>query len=229
MKSPTVGSSSDSSASRVPPPTPEEARAIFGDRLPLAERFHASLCEAGPIRGLNGPREVPVLWERHLINSALLGCLPDSVLPIGASVCDVGSGGGLPGIPLAIVRPDLLVTLVDPLQRRTDYLREISAELALPNVRVVRARAGEPRSAADIGLHAVVTSRAVAPLGRLLEWCAPLVAAGGWIAAMKGRRAEEEIADLTKRQRQLVGDIAMVDVTSPDRAHTARVLMTQPT
>ncbi|MFV0532185.1 MAG: 16S rRNA (guanine(527)-N(7))-methyltransferase RsmG [Cumulibacter sp.] len=210
------------------PGTPPAAQAIFGERLPLAERFHASLCEAGPIRGLNGPREVPVLWERHLINSALLARLSPRVLASGASVCDVGSGGGLPGIPLAIARPDLEVTLVDPLQRRTDYLREICADLSLSNVRVVRARAGETDSRTVIGTYDVVTSRAVAPLGRLLEWCVPLVRGGGWVAAMKGRRAEAEIADLTKRQRRMVGDLDMVDLSSEDGEHTARVLLAQP-
>ncbi|WP_134324113.1 16S rRNA (guanine(527)-N(7))-methyltransferase RsmG [Cumulibacter soli] len=210
------------------PGTPPAAQAIFGERLPLAERFHASLCESGPIRGLNGPREVPVLWERHLINSALLAQLSPRVLPNGASVCDVGSGGGLPGIPLAIARPDLDVTLVDPLQRRTDYLREICADLSLSNVRVVRARAGEPESRTVIGAYDVVTSRAVAPLGRLIEWCVPLVRRGGWLAAMKGRRAEDEIAELTKRQRRMVGDLDMVDLSSGDGVHTARVLLAQP-
>lgn len=177
---------------------------------------------------MNGPREVPVLWERHLINSALLAFLPSEVLPVGASVCDVGSGGGLPGIPLAIARPDLKITLVDPLQRRTDYLLEIIGELGLDNVAVVRARAGEPGSAADIGRFDVVTSRAVAPLGRLLEWCAPLVRSGGWLAPMKGRRAEEEIANLSRKQRRLVCDIDMVELTSPDGEHSARVLLAQP-
>lgn len=209
--------------------TPPEAAAIFGDRLDIAERFHASLCEAGPIRGLNGPREVPVLWQRHIINSALLALLPTHVLPSGATVCDVGSGGGLPGIPLAIARADLSVTLLDPLQRRTDYLAEILEVLGLENVRIVRDRAGEPGSAARIGIFDVVTSRAVAPLGRLLEWCVPLTRPNGWIAAMKGRRAEEEIADLTRAQRRLVSDLDMVELVSLDGAHTARVLLAQPT
>lgn len=209
-------------------PTPPSAAAVFGDRLVLAERFHASLCEAGPIRGLNGPREVPVLWERHLINSALLAYLPATVLPEGAGVCDVGSGGGLPGIPLAIARPDLTLTLVDPLQRRIDYLNQIVDELGLENVRVVRERAGEPTSAERIGRYQVVTSRAVAPLGRLLEWCVPLVAEGGYVAAMKGRSVETEIDALTRRQRRLVDDLNILELISPDGEHAARVLVARP-
>ncbi|WP_153504404.1 16S rRNA (guanine(527)-N(7))-methyltransferase RsmG [Cumulibacter manganitolerans] len=209
-------------------PTPASAAAIFGERLPLAERFHASLSEAGPIRGLNGPRELPVLWDRHIINSALLAFLPVRILPSGATVCDVGSGGGLPGIPLAIARPDLLVTLVDPLQRRTDYLREIVTDLGLENVRVVRARAGEPSSPREIGRYAVVTSRAVAPLGRLLEWCVPLTNPDGFIAAMKGRSVEREIGELSPRQRALVTGFDILDLASPDGVHSARVLAAQP-
>lgn len=209
-------------------PTPPSAAAVFGERLELAERFHASLCEAGPIRGLNGPREIPVLWDRHLINSALLAYLPATVLPAGARVCDLGSGGGLPGIPLAIARPDLRVTLVDPLQRRIDYLGEIVEHLELDNVRIVRARAGEVDSVDRIGRHAVVTSRAVAPLGRLLEWCVPLVAADGHVAALKGRSVESEIDELTRRQRRLVDDLNILELISPDGEHAARVLVARP-
>lgn len=209
-------------------PTPPSAAVIFGDRLPLAERFHRSLCEAGPIRGLNGPREIPVLWDRHIINSALLALLPDEVLPTSATVCDVGSGGGLPGIPLAIARPDLEITLLDPLQRRTDYLTEIIDELGLDNVRVVRGRAGEPDSSEVAGTHQVVTSRAVAPLGRLLEWCIPLVADGGVMAALKGRSLESEIEALTRSQRRLAGSLDIVELSTPDAVHTARALIAQP-
>ncbi|WP_106850182.1 16S rRNA (guanine(527)-N(7))-methyltransferase RsmG [Blastococcus sp. Marseille-P5729] len=209
-------------------PAPPSAAAVFGERLRLAERFHASLCEAGPIRGLNGPREVPVLWERHLINSALLAYLPDRVLPDGASVCDVGSGGGLPGIPLAIARPDLQITLVDPLQRRISYLEQIVGELALENVRIRRGRAGEPDSPDRIGRYDVVVSRAVAPLGRLLEWCVPLVADQGHVAALKGRSVESEIESLTRRQRRLVEDLNILEIISPDGEQAARVLVARP-
>lgn len=224
MRSRSAGSSS------VSPPSvpPASAAAVFGDRLQLAERFHDSLCEAGPIRGLNGPREIPVLWERHLINSALLAFLPDPLLPEGATVCDVGSGGGLPGIPLAIARPDLRVTLVDPLGRRIDYLQEAVSELGLSNVQIIRARAGEPDSVSAIGRHDVVTSRAVAPLGRLLDWCIPLVADGGRVAALKGRTVADEIAGLSRRQRVLVGAMDILELVSPDGAESARVLVASP-
>ena len=169
-----------------------------------------------------------MLWDRHIINSALLALLPPEILPQGATVCDVGSGGGLPGIPLAIARPDLSVTLLDPLQRRTDYLSEVVADLGLENVQVVRARAGEKDSPRQIGRFAVVTSRAVAPLGRLLEWCIPLVARGGHMAALKGRSVESEIADLDRRQRSLVSTLDILELASPDGEHSARVLIGQP-
>lgn len=209
-------------------PAPAAAAEIFGDRLPLAEQFHDSLCEAGPIRGLNGPREVPVLWERHIINSALLQYLPNDVLPVGATVCDVGSGGGLPGIPLAIARPDLAITLVDPLQRRIDYLHEMVAALGLQNVRVIRGRAGEPDSTARLGTFEVVTSRAVAPLGRLLTWCMPLVVPGGRLAALKGRSVEDEITALSPRERRMVERLDIVELCDPSGEHRARALVALP-
>lgn len=204
---------------------PQAAAALFGPGLPRAERFHDSLVNAGPVRGLNGPREVPVLWERHLINSALLAYARPELLPTGSSVVDLGSGAGLPGIPLAIARPDLTLTLVDPLKRRITYLREIVADLDLPNVSVVRARAGDPDSVQRIGRFDVVTSRAVAPLGRLLQWSMPHVRPGGVLLAMKGRKAEEEIAALSARERRLAGDLQVEELHSPDGKHHARVVV----
>ncbi|WP_067431302.1 16S rRNA (guanine(527)-N(7))-methyltransferase RsmG [Nocardioides jensenii] len=158
------------------------------DRLPLAEAYAASLADAGVVRGLIGPREAPRLWERHLLNCAVLG----EAIPAGSTVCDIGSGAGLPGIVLAIARPDLSLTLVEPLLRRTTYLDEVVAELELTNVEVIRGRAD-----AVHGLRTfdVVTSRAVAPLGRLLEWSMPLVAASGELVAMKGSSLTAEIDD----------------------------------
>lgn len=174
--------------SRETPSAPDSARRVFAsDRLPLAERYAELLATDGVVRGLIGPREAPRLWDRHLVNCALLADL----VPADSSVCDIGSGAGLPGLVLAIARPDLAVTLVEPLLRRTTFLDEAVAELGLDRVEVVRARAD--------ALHGdrrfdVVTSRAVAPLGRLLEWSMPLVAPTGALVAMKGSSVAEEVA-----------------------------------
>ncbi|WP_344148968.1 16S rRNA (guanine(527)-N(7))-methyltransferase RsmG [Nocardioides koreensis] len=156
-------------------------------RLPLAERYAELLATDGVVRGLIGPREAPRLWDRHLVNCALLGDL----VPEGSTVCDIGSGAGLPGLVLAIARADLRITLVEPLLRRTTFLEEAVADLGLDNVEVVRGRAE--------ALHghrtfAVVTSRAVAPLDRLLGWSMPLVDPTGTLVAMKGSSVHEEIA-----------------------------------
>ncbi len=173
------------------------ARRVFSaSRLPLAERYADLLATEGVLRGLIGPREGPRLWERHLLNCAVLG----DAVPEGATVCDLGSGAGLPGVVLAIVRPDLDVTLVEPLLRRTTFLEEVVAELGLDQVRVVRARAEELHGKATFD---VVTSRAVAPLGRLLGWSVPLVAAGGAVLAMKGSSARDEIQGAAKVLRRL--------------------------
>ncbi|HLN76139.1 MAG TPA: 16S rRNA (guanine(527)-N(7))-methyltransferase RsmG [Nocardioidaceae bacterium] len=159
---------------------------VFSHRLPVAEQFADLLADAGVVRGLIGPREVPRLWERHLVNCALLGRAIDQDL----DVCDIGSGAGLPGIVLAIARPDLRVTLVEPLLRRTSFLDEAVAELELDNVEVVRARAEELHGKREFS---VVTSRAVAPLERLLGWSMPLVRQGGALVAMKGSSVHAEI------------------------------------
>lgn len=178
-----------SDVSRETPPTPDAARGVFApDRLPLAERYAELLATDGTLRGLIGPREVGRLWERHLFNSAAMA----EVLPRDATVADIGSGAGLPGLVLAIARPDLRITLVEPLLRRTTFLSEVVEELGLDNVEVVRGRAE--------ALHGqrrfdVVTSRAVAPLPRLLEWSMPLVAPHGALVAMKGSSVDQEIED----------------------------------
>jgi 16S rRNA (guanine527-N7)-methyltransferase len=157
------------------------------DRLALAERYTELLATEGVVRGLIGPREAPRLWERHVLNSAVLG----EAVAEDASVCDIGTGAGLPGLVLAIARPDLAVTLVEPLLRRTTFLDEVVAELELDNVTVVRGRAEDLHGAATFD---VVTSRAVAPLERLLGWSMPLVAPTGATVAMKGRTVHDEIA-----------------------------------
>jgi 16S rRNA (guanine527-N7)-methyltransferase len=169
------------------PPAPEQAREVFGDRFDDAVRYAELLAEAGVQRGLIGPREVPRLWERHLLNCAVLS----EVVPEGVTVCDVGSGAGLPGIPLALVREDLKITLLEPLLRRTTFLTEVVELLGLDHVTVVRGRAEEVMGKL-IPVH-VVTARAVAPLDRLATWGVPLLRPYGEMLALKGDTAEEEL------------------------------------
>jgi 16S rRNA (guanine527-N7)-methyltransferase len=157
-------------------------------RMPLAERYAELLATDGVVRGLIGPREAPRLWDRHLVNCALLA----ELIPAGATVCDIGSGAGLPGLVLAIARPDLTVTLVEPLLRRTTFLTEVVDDLALSSVEVVRGRAEALHGERTFD---VVTSRAVAPLGRLLGWSMPLVAPAGALVAMKGSSVRQEIEE----------------------------------
>ena len=161
------------------------------DRLPLAERYADLLATEGVVRGLIGPREAPRLWERHLLNCAVLA----EVVPESASVADVGSGAGLPGVVIAIARPDVEVTLVEPLLRRVTWLGDVMASLELTNVVVHRSRAEE---AARDGLSFdVATARAVALLGQLATWSLPLVRPGGELLALKGALAGVELADAT--------------------------------
>jgi 16S rRNA (guanine527-N7)-methyltransferase len=160
---------------------------VFGDRYEDAVRYAELLAEAGVQRGLIGPREVPRLWERHLLNCAVLS----EVVPEGVTVCDVGSGAGLPGIPLALVREDLKITLLEPLLRRTTFLTEVVELLGLDHVTVVRGRAEEVMGKVT-PVH-VVTARAVAPLDRLAAWGIPLLRPYGEMLALKGDTAEEEL------------------------------------
>lgn len=181
--------------------TPEE---VFGERFSLAQAYHQSLAEVGSVRGFIGPREVPRLWERHLVNCAVI----NSLMPEGARIADVGSGAGLPGIPLAIARPDLDITLIEPLLKRSTYLGEVKEQLGLDNVTVVRGRAEEvPAKGFDI-----VTSRAVAPLGKLARWSLPLVRKGGEMIAMKGESVHEELARDAKDIQKAGGGKATVEV-----------------
>lgn len=170
------------------PPAPASAGTLFGDadRLGRAERYVALLADTGITHGLIGPREVPRLWQRHVLNCAVLG----DVIPADVRVVDVGSGAGLPGLVLAVARPDLDVHLVDPLLRRTAWLAEAVRELDLENVTIHRARAEELTGSLDAP---VVTARAVAPLGKLARWCLPLVQPQGRLLALKGRSAESEV------------------------------------
>jgi len=165
------------------------AERLFGTRLPLAARYVDLLTEHGVPRGLIGPREVPRLWQRHILNSAVVA----ELIPTGATVVDVGSGAGLPGVPLALARPDLKVTLLEPMARRVAWLMDVVAELGIP-VAVVRGRAEEPDVRQRLGNADVVTARAVAPLAKLAGWCLPLVRPGGQLVALKGESASDELA-----------------------------------
>jgi 16S rRNA (guanine527-N7)-methyltransferase len=205
--------------SRETPSTPELARRAFpSERLPLAERYVELLATVGVERGLIGPREAPRLWERHILNClAVAGAVPS-----GTSVADLGSGAGLPGLVLALGRPDLTVTLVEPLQRRVTFLEEVVAELGLDRVRTVRGRAEElhGRERFDI-----VTARALAPLSRLLGWAMPLVAGSGALLAMKGSSAGEEIAAAAAPLRKLrCAPPELITATGPDGSSTATLV-----
>ena len=198
--------------SRETPPAPDSARGAFPlERLPLAEQYADLLATDGVVRGLIGPREAPRLWDRHLLNCAVLADL----LPEQASVCDIGSGAGLPGLVLAIARPDLRITLVEPLLRRTAFLEEAVAGLGLGDrVDVLRGRAEELHGRRTFD---VVTSRAVAPLDRLLGWSMPLVSPTGALVAMKGSSIHDEIEAAAPVLRRLSCAAPEVHVLGADR------------
>ncbi|RKT51838.1 16S rRNA (guanine(527)-N(7))-methyltransferase RsmG [Saccharothrix australiensis] len=166
----------------------DRAKRVFGDHYPEAVAFTDLLVEHGVERGLIGPREVDRLWERHILNSAVVA----ELLPRNCRVVDVGSGAGLPGIPLAIARPDLDLTLLEPMARRVAWLTEVVDTLGL-RVEVVRGRAEEAAVRERLSGSDVVTARAVAPLERLAGWCLPLLRPGGRLVALKGESAAEEL------------------------------------
>jgi 16S rRNA (guanine527-N7)-methyltransferase len=181
------------------PLAPLIAREVFGDALAAAERYVARLATDGVTRGLIGPREVPRLWERHVLNSAAVA----EAVPPGATVVDIGSGAGLPGIPLGLARPDLTLTLVEPMARRVEFLEEAVAELrGVPGAdgahrwRVIRGRAEDRSMVGAVGAVDVVTARAVAPLPRLVGWCLGLMRPGTQLVALVGSRALDELPGL---------------------------------
>lgn len=163
---------------------PSTAATVFGDRLRQARQYVDLLVTTGISHGLVGPREAERIWTRHVLNCVAVA----ELVPAGSQVADVGSGAGLPGLPLAIARPDLTVVLLEPLLRRTTWLTDVVEAIGLENVEVVRARAEETTLGAD-----VVTARAVAPLARLGEWSAGLVRPGGTLIALKGETAPAEL------------------------------------
>ena len=166
--------------------------AVFGERLPLAERYVQHLATTGIERGLIGPREVPRLWGRHVLNCAVV---QEYIAP-NASVADVGSGAGLPGLCLAIARPDLKLTLIEPLERRVIWLNEVVEDLGLENVTVLRSRAEQAVGTVEAD---VVTARAVSALVGLLDITLPILRGTGELLALKGRSAAEEITKAKKK------------------------------
>jgi 16S rRNA (guanine527-N7)-methyltransferase len=179
----------------APPPPPVAGR-VFGDRLPLATEYARLLAGPGVERGLIGPHEIPRLWERHLLNSAVIADL----IPRPATIVDVGSGAGLPGIVLAMLLGDCEVTLLEPMLRRTVFLTECVTALGLENARVLRGRAEDFTGKLDAD---VVTARAVAPLDRLAVLTVGLLRPGGIVLAVKGARARQELTAARRVLRTL--------------------------
>ncbi|UVJ39625.1 16S rRNA (guanine(527)-N(7))-methyltransferase RsmG [Arthrobacter sp. CJ23] len=176
----------------------QAAEKIFGDRLGLAQRYVEHLATSGTERGLIGPREVPRLWSRHVLNCAVI----ESAIAEGSRVADVGSGAGLPGLCLAIARPDLELTLIEPLERRVIWLQEVVDDLGLDNVTIMRTRA---ELAVGMVEADVVTARAVSALTNLAGLTIPLLGGKGEVVAIKGRSAAEEIEKAAKTIRKLGG------------------------
>ncbi len=174
---------------------PEAAEAIFGPQIKLARAYADMLARDSDELGLLGPRELDKIWSRHILNSAVVAEL---VRP-GQIVADVGSGAGLPGLPMAIVAPETRFVLIEPMDRRSSWLQEVVAELNLDNVEVIRARAED----LEPGQFDVVTARAVAALDKLLRLCVPLLKPGGRVIALKGSKAPEEIEAAKKLQKKL--------------------------
>ncbi len=168
---------------------PQVAGQIFGENFSKAKKYHDLLATDGSTRGFIGPREIPKLWNRHILNCAVIS----EAIGDNLTVADIGSGAGLPGIPLALARPDLEIFLVEPLLKRSVFLNEVVEKLQLDNATVLRGRAEDKSLRTELGLVDVATSRAVAPLGKLAGWSLPLVRKGGVMLAMKGASASEEL------------------------------------
>lgn len=199
-----MSGSSEADSSQADPAAPAPPVVVWerlADSAELLVRYAGWLAGQGSLRGLIGPREVPRLWDRHLLNCiAIAELLPESI-----RLVDIGSGAGLPGLAMACVRPDLQVSLVESLSRRTDFLTEVIADLGLADrVRVVRGRAEDAAVVKAVGSAELVTARAVAPLDKLVRWSFPLLNRGGSLLAVKGSSAEQEIsqhADFLRRAK----------------------------
>ncbi len=185
-------------------PCPDRVTELFGDRSDLAYSYARHLATTGVDHGLLGPREIPRMWDRHLLNCAVMA----PALPQGATVADIGSGAGLPGLVLAIARPDIAMTLVEPLQRRTRWLTDVVADLGLE----VEVRQAKAETLWDVLSVDVVTARAVASLGELARMSLPLLSVGGLMIAMKGDRASDEVA--ADRETLTSLGVSSIDVTT---------------
>jgi 16S rRNA (guanine527-N7)-methyltransferase len=218
MSSVSVTSVNTQSADEPSADTPPGAAEVFGEALPLAERYAALLTGPGVERGLIGPGEAGRIWDRHLLNCAAVA----ELVPDGSTVADLGSGAGLPGIVLAILRPAAEVILVEPMARRVTFLDECVSALGLANARVVRGRAED--LAGEISAD-IVTARAVAPLDRLAGWALGLCRPGGTILAIKGASASAEVAAAGPALRRLgLADVAVLQVGSDRLGEAATVV-----
>ena len=198
----------------------ELTQAVYGPAFTSIKRYVDILLGDGVERGVIGPREADRIWDRHILNSAAL----NDLIPNASVVADVGSGAGLPGIPVAILRPDLRMTLIEPLLRRATFLTECVDELSLGDrVTVVRARAEDHRER-----YEVVLSRAVAPLPRLVGWCWPLCQPVGTILALKGRSAAAEAAGAASTLDQLGLWAEVLSITAHAESESATVVRVRP-
>lgn len=200
----------------TPEVEPKEAQEVFGQYIKQARQYFDLLVRDGDLLGLIGPRELPKLWSRHILNSAVVAELVED----GQLVADVGSGAGFPGIPMAILKPKVNFVLIEPMERRANWLSEVVVPtLGLENVKVLRGRAEE----APLKNYDVTTARAVSALPKLLRMLAPLTVAGGQVLAMKGSKAQDEIEESKSLVKKLklasfeivtVGDNLLVDPTT---------------
>ncbi|WP_275005274.1 16S rRNA (guanine(527)-N(7))-methyltransferase RsmG [Promicromonospora iranensis] len=196
----------------------DAVKAYLGDAYDGVARYAEMLRDQGELRGLIGPREVPRIWERHILNSAAI--MP--YLPASGSVADIGSGAGLPGVVLALMRPDLEVILIEPMERRTTWLAEVVDELGLTNVQVKRGRAEEFHDAFEVD---AVTSRAVAALSKLVRLSMPLVRVGGEMVILKGRSVAEEVEPARKVLRKYAaGDPDILEGVTVDGVESTTIV-----
>ena len=181
-------------------PTKAQEQAL-GLAFPQLAQYAQILGQEAVLQGLLGPREIDRIWDRHILNCAAL----NELIPQAKSIIDIGSGAGLPGIVLAIMNPSTHVILVEPMQRRTDFLNDVKKQLNLENVEIIRGRAENQKIQAQ-----VVTSRAVAPLNKLLTWSLPLVEKGGKVLAIKGEKAQSELDEAQKELNLLKNTTASI-------------------